>query len=228
MKTLKKIAPYIAIIILIFILFRQCNSANDKARSLNSTKDFLNDTISYYTNKLGQEVAEKKAISGDKQALEILLSKQVDSTGQLKALVRKFRTTQAAGNISQETRIDTVEIPYAVTVPYEFDRDFSKQTSNYSISGTSDQNGVTIKNLTIPNTLSFAIGKKKTGFLKSEYRVEAVNSNPLVKTTGLDTYTLDLPNNPLGLSLYVGYGASSNFTLQPSAGIALTYTLFRF
>tara|TARA_R110002012_G_scaffold190633_1_gene358190 strand:- start:1273 stop:1959 length:687 start_codon:yes stop_codon:yes gene_type:complete len=228
METFKKIAPYIAIIVLIFIVFRQCNSANDKASSLESTQGFLNDTISYYTNKLGQEVAEKKAITGDKQALEILLSKQVDSTRQLKRLVKKYRSISAAGNITQETRIDTVEIPYEIKVPYEFNRKWNKKTDDYSIAGTSDQNGVTIENLTVPNTLSFAIGNKKKGWFKSEYRIEAVNSNPYVQTTGLDAYTLDVPNKRLGLSLYVGYGASSNFKLEPSAGIALTYTLFKF
>ncbi|MAX50553.1 MAG: hypothetical protein CMH22_01060 [Methylophaga sp.] len=213
--------------VLLFVILRQCNSATQQRQSQESATEFLNDTIAYYQNKLGQQVAEKKAIQGDKATLEILLSKQIDSTGQLKRLVSKYKNIAAAGNITQETKIDTVEIPYEAAVPFEFTREFTKQTDYYSITGTSNQNGVTLNDIQIPNSLSFAIGKKRTGFFRSEYRIEAVNSNPYVQTTGLDSYTLKVPTKRLGLSLYAGYGVGSNFTLQPSAGIALTYTLFR-
>ena len=225
---MNKNAIYIGVIvILIFVIFRQCNSATQQRQSQESVTEFLNDTIAYYQNEIGQQVAEKKAIQGDKAALAILLSKQIDSTGQLKRLVLKYKNIAAAGNITQETKIDTVEIPYEVPVPVDFTRDFAANTDYYSISGTSNQNGVTLTDIQIPNTLSFAIGKKRTGFFRSEYRIEAINSNPYVQTTGLDSYTLEVPTKRLGLSLYAGYGLGSNFTLQPSAGIALTYTLFR-
>lgn len=225
---MKKNAIYIGVIVvLIFVIFRQCNSATQQRQSQESAAEFLNDTIAYYQNEIGQQVAEKKAIQGDADALEILLSKQIDSTGQLKRLVSKYKNIAAAGNITQETRIDTVQIPYEVAVPYEFTRDFTKSNEHYSITGSSNQNGVTLTDIQIPNTLSFTIGKKRTGFFKSEYRIEAVNSNPYVQTTGLDSYTLEVPTKRLGLSLYAGYGLGSDFTLQPSAGIALTYTLFR-
>tara|TARA_B100001179_G_C18544250_1_gene383052 strand:- start:242 stop:922 length:681 start_codon:yes stop_codon:yes gene_type:complete len=225
---MKKNTIYIGVIVvLFFVIFRQCDSKIQSDNSTESVQEYLNDTIAYYQNEIGQQVAEKKAIQGNKDALEILLSKQIDSTGQLKKLVSKYKNIAAAGNITQETKIDTVEIPYEVAVPYDFARDFTKSNEHYSITGTSNQNGVTLTDIQIPNTLSFAIGKKRTGFFKSEYRIEAINSNPYVKTTGLDSYTLEVPNKRLGLSLYAGYGLGSDFTLQPSAGIALTYTLFR-
>lgn len=228
MKTLSKVLPYLIITVLCFVIFRQCDSRNQGGQSQESVQEFLNDTIAYYQNEIGQKVAEKRAIKGDNQALEILLSKQIDSTGQLKALVRKFRTVQAAGNIKQEMKIDTVEIPYEVPVPVEFTREFSKQSHYYSITGTSNQNGVMLSEIEIPNTLSFAIGKKKTGFFKSEYRIEAVNSNPYIQTTGMDSYTLEVPAKRMGISLYAGYGIGSNLTLQPSLGLAITYTLISF
>ena len=225
---MKNMLPYAIITVLIVVIIRQCNSANQKADSLQSAQEFLNDTIAYYQNEIGQQVAEKKAIQGDKQTLEILLSKHVDSTGQLKSLVKNFRNINTAVNITQNTRIDTITIPYQVPVPVDFTREFSKESDYYSITGTSNQNGVTLSEIKIPNTLSFAIGKKKSGFFKSEYRIEAVNSNPYIQTTGLDSYTLDVPAKRLGFSLYAGYGLGSDIKLQPSAGIALTYTLFRF
>ena len=228
MTTLSKILPYVIITVLCFVIFRQCDSKNQSDNSQESVQEFLNDSITYYKNRLGQQVAEKRAIQGDKQALEILLSKQIDSTGQLKSLVWKFRKVQSAGNITQATRIDTIEIPYEVPLPVHFTREFSKQTDYYSITGKANQNGVSLEKIEIPNTLSFAIGKKRTGFFNSEYRIEAVNSNPYIQTTGLDSYTLDVPEKRLGLSLYAGYGLSSNFTFQPQIGIGLTYSLIRF
>ena len=226
---MKKNIIYIGIIVVLtFVIFRQCNSATEKLQSQESATEFLNDTIAYYQNEIGQQVAEKKAIQGDNDALEILLSKQIDSTGQLKALVNKFRKAQAAGNITQATRIDTVEIPYEVPVPVDFTRDFGANTEYYSITGTSNQNGVTLTGIEIPNTLSFAIGKKRTGIFKSEYRIEVVNSNPYVQTTGLDSYILKVPAKRLGLSLYAGYGVGSNFTFQPQIGIGFSYSLIKF
>lgn len=226
---MKKNAIYIGIIAtLLFVIFRQCNSDTQQRKSQESSTQFLNDTIAYYQNEIGQQVAEKKAIQGDADALEILLSKQIDSTGQLKSLVRNFRKVQAAGNITQATRIDTVQISYEVPVPVDFIREFSKRTDYYSITGTSNQNGVTLNDIQIPNVLSFALGDKKTGWFKNEYRFEVVNSNPFVKTIGLDGFTYKEQNKRLGISLYVGYGISSDFKLEPSAGIGLTYNLFRF
>ena len=228
MKALIKIFPYLIITVLCFVIFRQFDSKNQSDNSGESVQEFLNDTIAYYQNEIGQQVAEKRVIQGDNDALQILLSKQIDSTGQLKALVRKFRKVQSAGNIIQVTRIDTVQIPYEVPVPVDFTRKFSKESEFYSITGTSDKNGLTLSEILIPNTLSFAIGKKRTGFFNSEYRIEAVNSNPYIQTTGLDSYTLDVPAKRLGFSLYAGYGLSSDFTFQPQIGIGLTYSLIRF
>ena len=228
MKVNRTLLLYSLIVVLFFMLLQKCTDQNEIYASLKSSQAFLNDTIAYYENEIGQQVAERKAIQGNTDVLEVLLSKQIDSTGQLKRLVSKYKNLAAAGNITQETIIDTVEIPYEVAVPYEFTRDFSKQTDNYLISGTSRQKGVTLSEIQIPNTLSFAIGKKRTGLFKSEYRIEVVNSNPYIYTTGLDSYTLEVPAKRLGLSLYAGYGVGSNLTLQPSAGVALTYTFIKF
>ena len=225
---MNKYWPYIVIVILIFLLFRQCNKTAELDKNRESVHNFVNDTIFYYQNELGQEIAEKAALRGDKNTLEILLSKQIDSTQQLSKLVEKFRNVDAAGNITTITKIDTIRIPYEVPIDQEFSRNWSKNDKYYSIAGASTEKGTYVNSLAIPNTLSFAIGKKKTGFFKSEYRIEAVNSNPHVKTIGLDSYVLKVPKKRLGLSLYVGYGISDNFTFKPSAGLALTYTLFRF
>lgn len=222
------IVPYLIAAVAIFFLFRQCNRTAELAEIRQNERTFLKDSISYYRNELGQQVAEKTALQEDKSSLELLLTKNKDSLGQLKRLIDGFKNVDAAGNITTVTKIDTVFIPYAVPIESEFMRKWSKNDKYYSVSGTSTNKGIAIENLTIPNQLSFAIGKKKTGWFSTEYRIEAVNSNPYVQTIGLDGYTLKVPRKRLGLGIYIGYGLGENLTLNPQIGIGISYQLIRF
>lgn len=224
---LPSIIPYLFAILFLILFINQCNETRSIIQENENTSEFLNDTISYYTNEVGQVVASRTALQGEKNALETLLSKQIDSTGQLKRLVKKFRKVDAAGNITQSTLIDTIAIPFEVPVPCKFHRDWEKNTEYYSIKGTSDQNGISLNEIKIPNTLSFAIGKKKKGWFSSEYVIEAVNSNPLVNTLGLDSYSIKVPKKRFGVSLFAGYGISSD-GLSPIVGIGLGYNLLEF
>lgn len=224
----KTILLFAVIAILAFLLFRQCGETKEAKRSVESVQNFLNDTISYYKDETGALVAEKSVLRGDKQTLQILLSKKIDSLGQLKRLVENFKEVESAGNITQEVRIDTVKIPYEVEVPFEFSRNWSKNDKSYFVKGKSTNTGVTIDSLSIPNTLSFAIGEKSTGFWKSEYRIEAVNSNPYIKTTGLDAYSFSQRKKRFGISIYAGAGLSENFTFAPQIGVGVAFDLIRF
>ena len=195
-----------------------------KAEAENIT-EFLNDSIKYYKNKHGQEVAYKTALQGEKSAMSVLLSKQIDSTGQLKRLTEKYKRIASAGNITTVTRIDTIPVAYEVPVPFEFERTWEKINPFYSLSGKSNQNGITIDRLEIPNTLSYVIGDKKTGLFKSEYRIETVNSNPYVRTTGLDAYTHKTNEGVMSIGGQVGYGMTL-FGPSPYAGVGVNFDLW--
>lgn len=223
-----KIILAITCVVLVFLLLRQCANNAHYKETTESAIGYLTDSVSYYKNKAGQLVAHRKAIEGENEALAVLLSKQIDSTRQLSELVENFKKVNTAGNITTITKIDTIEVPYEVPVPYEFEREFSRLTKHYKIGGFVNQSGITIDSLSIPNTLSFVIGKRKTGFFKSEYRIEAVSSNPYVQTTGLDFYSLQVPRKRLGLSLYAGYGLDRNFALTPQIGVGISYDLLQF
>ena len=179
----------VIILVLIFLLFKGCNDRAYENKSEESVKEYLNDTISYYQNKVGQEVAKRKAINGSKESLEVLLTKQIDSTQQLKRLVDHFKKVDAAGNITQRFEIDSSFVPY--------------------------------------NTLSFVIGKQK-GLFNNDYSIQAVNSNPNIKTIGLDSYTFKAKPKRFGLGLHVGYGINSELNLAPYVGIGVSYNLFSF
>jgi hypothetical protein len=188
----------IVIALLVFLLLNNCSGRKYDNQTNDSKIEFLNDTISYYQNELGQEVAEKVALNGNNDALELLLSKQIDSTQQLKRLVKGFKKVDASGNITQVVTIDSIFVPEYSGKPFEFD-----------------------------NTLSFVIGKTK-GFFNSEYKIKAVNSSPMIRTVGLDTYTFKPRIKRFGIGFQVGYGIGSNFSLNPYIGIGLSYDLIRF
>lgn len=215
---MKTIIPYILAIVFLLLFLRQCDRTREVRNESNNTLEYLQDSVRYYKNELGQEIAVKTALHGDKEALEILLS---NTESELKELAKKFKV-QAAGQIKTITKIDTIRIGYEVPVPFEFSRDWQKNDPFYSISGNSTQNGITINSLEIPNTLSFVMDKKKGNFV-----IEAVNSNPHIKTTGLDAYSLKLPKKRFGLSIFAGYGMSDS-GLSPLVGVGLGYNLIEF
>lgn len=213
--------PYIIAVILAILLIRQCELTIEAESRSDTAVEYLTGSISYYKNRYRQEVAVRAAIAGEKKELELLLQ---NTSEQLADLTKRYRELQAAGEVGQEVRIDTVHIGYEVPVPCEFFRNWTKSVQNqYTISGTADHHGITIDSLLIPNTLSFVVGKEKGKFTFS-----AINSNPLIKTTSMDAYTLDIPRKRFGFSVFAGYGLSSNFQLTPIMGVGLTYDLFQF
>lgn len=197
---------YVAIVVLAFLLFRQCDRTQELKQDHDVVVGFINDTVEFYKNELGQEIAQKEVLQGSKANLEILLSEKIDSLGQLKRLVKNFRNVNVAGNVTTITVVDSIPVPYEVPVPVDFSRDFEKVTEHYSLSGISTNHGLTINNLALPNTLSFAIGDRKTGLFRSQYRIETVNSNPYVTTTGLDSYVLTSNKGLLSIGAQAGYG----------------------
>lgn len=225
-KWASKWGPYLVIVLLVLLSVHQCQRNRKLQINRASEKAFFEDSISYYVNRHGQQVAEKRALEGDKQTLELLLSKQVDSTRQLKKLVEKFRRIQAAGNVTTVTHIDSVFIPYQ-GLQTDLEHDFRISNPFYTISGRDQLEGIAIHSLSLPNTLSFAIGNKKTGLFQSEHRVEVVNSNPYVKTVGIDSYTFKTGEGIISLDAQAGYGLTI-YGSTPYVGVGVGFDLWKF
>lgn len=232
-KTLKLPIPglrfswlHIVVIALAFMWFRSCENADFKQSEIDNFNAFISDTISYYTNKNGQEVATRNALQGAKNSLEMMLAASQDSTQQLKSLVSHYKRVSAAVTTQSTTVIEDIEIPYTIegssfSIPFSVSKEF------YSLSGKSTNTGLFLDNITIPNRQSIVIGSRKSGFFKTEYKIEVVNSNPFIKTTQVEGYSFSQAKKRLGLGVFVGYGLSSaGFT--PQIGVGLTYNLIQF
>jgi hypothetical protein len=215
----------IAIVLLCFGLWQYRENKYIQDQRDNAIS-FLNDSISYYKDKYGKEVATKTALSGDKNQLEILLSKQIDSTSELKELVRQYKHVDGAGIVNTITIIDTVYVPFNQPVGLNFNKSINLKDDYYNINAFVDQDGFGLNSLEIPNKLSFVIGQKKTGwFSKPTYSVEIKNSNPYIRTTGVDAYQFTPKIRRWSVGPYLGFDL---FQQDVSAGISLQYGILRF
>lgn len=217
---------HVAVVVLAILWFRSCSEKRNLEKNIAQNSEVLQDTIQHYKNKEGKEVATRLAMQGEKQSLELLLASQTDSTQQLKSLVKYYKKVAAAIHTETITKIDSIQVPYYIDGA-DFIVPFSLQEKWYGVSGRSTNKGLFLDQLTIPNTQSIVIGDKKTGFFKTQFRIDVVNSNPFIKTTKVDGYSLTERTKRIGIGVFAGYGFSAN-GLSPILGLGVSYNLFQF
>tara|TARA_R100001530_G_scaffold136299_1_gene116289 strand:+ start:1875 stop:2594 length:720 start_codon:yes stop_codon:yes gene_type:complete len=217
---------HVVVVVLAILWFRSCSEKRNLEKNFAQNSEVLQDTIKYYKNKKGEEIATRLAMQGEKQSLEFLLASQKDSTKQLKSLVKYYKKVAAAVRTETITQIDSIEVPYFIE-GNDFSIPFSLQEKWYGLSGRSTNKGLFLDNLTIPNQQSIVIGDKKTGFFKTQFRIDVINSNPYIKTTSVDGYSLTERRKRLGIGIFAGYGFSSD-GLSPILGLGVSYNLFQF
>jgi len=215
----------IIIILLIFLFFSHLNFFNYKSINLKNL-EALNQKITYYKNKEGQEIAAKISLQGEKNALKLLVISLNDSTKQLNKIIKTFKNVSAAIQTKTILKIDSIEIPYYIK-GNDFNKPFEIKKEFYSFSGNSTNLGLFINSIIIPNKQSIVIGDKKTSFFKNKYQINVINSNPYIKTTNLESFVYKEKKKRFGIGLQFGYGINS-LRLSPYLGIGLNYSLIQF
>ena len=215
---------YIIIAGLTIICIYLWRNGNERQNTATNNIAALTDSVTHYRNKQGLWVAEKKLFLGTEKDLKHII-KSKDKAFQ--KIIKSFKKPVAATIIKTEVHIDTVFIPYENPSKFKmpvFELDFSSETKHYTIHGTSTEKGVNILDITIPNTQSIVIGKKKIGFFKYEHRIEVINSNPLIKTEDVDGFSFRPKPKRFGLGVFVGYSTD----LEVVIGVGVTYNPISF
>ena len=218
MKTFYHKSIILGLIVLCIYLWR--GKKYSETVSINSIEALTSDLKEFKT-KQGLWASEKQAFEGTEKDLKQII-KTKDAA--LQNALKTFKKPVAAASIKTIVEIDTVFIPYDKTVDFEFSRTFQKEARHYSIHGAVNKNGINIAYVTIPNTQTLVIGKKKVGFLKYETTVDVINSNPLIKVDELEAFSFKSKPKRFGLGIFVGYSTE----LEVVIGAGVSYNLISF
>lgn len=178
--------------ILLFIE-RSCHNI-EKNRLIDDAVNYRDSAEHYKLKVNGQsvDIAFNQALQLDnRKQLESIVAKY----DTLARMVAKFKNVQNVTIIKGGAQIthDTIRIDHPIPCdfkPFVVRRD----SAHYRFVGTVAPDYFTIDSLTIPNTQGIVIGSRRMGFLKRpEYRVEITNSNPLMKTTNIGSFTVKTP-----------------------------------
>ena len=211
-STLHRLSPLLALVFL-FLWLRACNSAAQQVDRYQSNLDARDSQLRSYRLSNGQ-------LAHDKDLLEVIareLKNQVwIKDDSLQLLLKKLKDPVLAVQWKTRYRYDTVFIPVKIPVTEEFQRHFSKQEEWFSLSGSLDRNGISIKELSIPNTQRLVVGHKN-----GKPVVSVTNSNPFIITDEMEGQLVKLPRKHWVL----GVGATWNIYEAPSGGVFFGYKL---
>ena len=217
---MKSTIQIVLILLLSALLFNQCRQTARFKTTLNNNELAKADTIEYYINAIGLEVAEKRTYKGTVNDLHRYIDKQDDI---FKAAAKGWKKKYNAMQIKLQFKIDSIDIPFNKPVPYKFSRDFLKETEDYSIKGTANQNGLNIDFRAKAEVTSFT-GLKPSGLFNSELQTEITSSTNHLQITDFDSFQFVEKKKGWSLNTGVFLDFKGNF----NAGIGVGYNIFRF
>lgn len=203
-------------VILCALLFFSNKRANKWKGSSNNYEILAKDSIRHYKTKLGQSVSTIRSLEVSERDLK---KGKYISDSLLKDLTRKLKNVKSAVIIDSRVVIDSIPVPFEVPVETPFYRSFKVSEEFYSLSGNVSNTGLTISQITIPNTSRIVIGNRKSGFFKTSFEVSVTNSNPMVETTGLQSQVVTERVKQFGLGAFAGF----DYTGSPTAGIGIVW-----
>lgn len=177
-----------ALVVALLFSVQRCHYVSDNnVVNLNA----ITDSVRHYKNALGTQTASIKTLELDKNGLQDELLKK---DAELAALTKEFANIHTVTKYQTITRLDTVTIAYKDSIPYLFERSGAINQSWYSFTYHSGQNGLTIANLALPNTVTVITGTKRKWFLgKETVTTDITNSNPNITVTQIKAAEYKIP-----------------------------------
>lgn len=204
----------IIILFLLVVVAVVWYNGNRKSDIVQDNYEILSSEVETWKNKYGNIVSEKQSLQVTNQDIKKQLYIK-DST--LNDLVKKYRKVQSTTTINTVTKIDTITIRSERVDSANFK--FSSFHKYYSISGSYNDEQLLIDSLVIPNIQNIVIGKKR-----GEITASVVNSNPYIKTTGMNTQVIRVPSKRFGIGVFGGV----DVTGSPTLGVGVTFDLVQF
>jgi len=183
-KTINKNRIYIMVLLIICLilisqLFQKCESEELQLANIEA----LNSQAKVYKLKNGQLVTSVENLQYTNSQLKksaIMKDKKV------KELVNKFSEVKSVTKFVTNTKFDTIKLVYNDSIPCEFERIGSDMKQWYHIAYKSNQKGVEITELSIPDSVIVVTGDKRKWFWGKRTSVTDIShANPFVETDNI-------------------------------------------
>lgn len=193
---------------LIVISYSTCNTYKYNYEEQSDLISSMQDSIKYFKNKDGEQVAQIALLEGSKENLLKVIGK---SDAKLTSLLKKGASSATVFN--QVTKFDTIVTIQRDTVDgvAEYHNTVKNNWIELHVKVSNDSLHTSLQTR---DSLSVSFQKVKQGFLKPKKSVVIVtNANPYVKTTGLRSF--DIPQKKSNLKFWfgVGIGAGASYLL---------------
>ena len=182
--TINKNRIYISVLLIVCLillsqLFQKCKSEEVQLANIEA----LNSQTKVYKLKNGQLVTSVENLSyTNKQLKNSILMKDK----KVKELTDKFSHIKSITKYVTNTKFDTISLVYTDSIPCNFERIGSDLKDWYHIAYKSNQKGVEITELSIPDSVIVATGDKRKWFWGKRTSVtDITHANPFVETESI-------------------------------------------
>lgn len=236
----EKIILYIAIIVLVFLLYKQCNKTSTESEQI-ILIDALNDSLKISKHNDSTQTATITTLKTESvNDFTRLVTKNIEIEN-LQTQVKEYKNKLKAGSsvstgnietiIHHEdttliTKSDTVYISTGVdsnSFVYIYP-EYSDSLVNKWITYHSKMNRFkSVFDLKINNDFSVIVGS-----YKNKPFADLITENPYSSTKSFRTYQVSMPKvKRWGIGPYIGVGLTSDFKIKPSGGLSIQYAIIR-
>jgi len=189
-------------LILVSVLFTKCESERVQVATIHA----LTTENTHYKLKNGQLVNSTEIAYFDKNQMKTQLDKEI---------AKKFQKVKTVTKVITNTIIDTVEIVYRDSIPCNFEKYGSIIKKDYSLNYKSNQKGIELNSIIIPDSLTIVSGVKRKWFLgKETYTLDITHSNSLINDSSVKSFELKEKKRFYETTLFkVGIGILGGFLI---------------
>jgi len=172
---------YIAVLMIVCLillsqLFKKCESEEVQLANIEA----LNSQTKVYKLKNGQLVTSVENLSYSNKQLK---NSNLMKDKKVKELINKFSNVKSVTKYVTNTKFDTISLVYTDSIPCNFERIGSDLKDWYHIAYKSNQKGVEITELSIPDSVIVVTGDKRKWFWGKRTSVtDITHANPFVET----------------------------------------------
>lgn len=210
MRTLSKLnfwhGLFIATAVLLFLYVKSCNKNLALKNEIAEVQSYK-DTVLYYKAKNGEYVSYNESL---KVSFESYMLATNDS---IKDFLENIRIPkpEVITVIKEVFYVDSIPSVSLGIADCDFDTTFKISDSNYEIAGRVTDEALKLESILIPNKMTLVIGNKKQNWWsKKEYIATVKNTNPYIKTDGIQSFTFSDESSRFSFGPNLGYGVYYN------------------